>query len=185
MKLNRPDFEFFVEDDEPWDDYLARLASDKEWGGNLELKALSDVLRVTFVIHQLEAPCLVMQCSGSATRSLHLAYSGMMHYDSMRHASDTAPPGKPSTPFELGGGFVAARGGVGGGGGGGGGEAQPPPISAVERRVMEETGCPSLEYVVVVACPDTQTLNQSSPNTGAWLVGNVLAYEVCMRARAS
>lgn len=139
MRLNRPDFEFFVEDDEPWEDYLTRIASNREWGGNLELKALSDVLRVSFVIHQLDAPRFVMQCQGQPTRSVHLGYSGMMHYDSVKHSSDSSGPGQPAMRFEMGDTVATLPQGEDG--------HRPKPITGLERRVMQETGCPHLEYV--------------------------------------
>ena len=72
-------------------DYIERISKNREWGGNLVLKALSDVLGVSFIIHQLDAPRFVMRCTrdptGRGSRSVHLAYSGMMHYDAVRHAS--------------------------------------------------------------------------------------------------
>eukprot|EP00750_Incisomonas_marina_P005416 INCI13939.1.p1 GENE.INCI13939.1~~INCI13939.1.p1 ORF type:complete len:632 (+),score=143.46 INCI13939.1:58-1953(+) len=138
MRVNRPDFEFFVEDDEPWEDYLTRISSDREWGGNLELKALSDVLRVSFVIHQLDAPRFVMQCQGQPTRSVHLGYSGMMHYDSVKHSSDSSGPGQPAMRFEMGDAVAALHEED---------DNRPKPITGLERRVMQETGCPHLEYV--------------------------------------
>ena len=154
MTQNRPDFEWFIEDDEPWDDYIERIAENAEWGGNLELKALSDVLRVSFVIHQLDAPLFVMQCTGVAEKTVHLAYSGQAHYDSVRHVSDTNSQGKPAMSFQFAG--IPTSGDAGGGDrdrgngsseSGAGGKGKPKPISAVERRVMEGTGCPHLEYI--------------------------------------
>ena len=141
MQQNRPDFEFFVEDDEPWEDYLRRIAQPKEWGGNLELKALSDVLRVAFVIHQLDAPRFVLHCSGQARQSIHLGYSGMMHYDCVRHSADSAVAGQPATAFDLGEGLGRNNGG------GTATNDKSAPITAFERIVMAETGCPNLEYI--------------------------------------
>lgn len=142
MARNRPDFEYFVEDDEPWEDYLVRMRKDSEWGGHLELKALSDTLRVNFVIHQLDAPNFVMQYSGGTPKqSIHVAYSGMMHYDSIRRLDDSTPKEQIQSPIHIGGidavnncGSCKSVGGRGG-------------MSSIERIVMEETGCPHLQHV--------------------------------------
>ena len=37
MEENKFDFAPFIEDDEPWEEYINRMSSTKEWGGNLEI----------------------------------------------------------------------------------------------------------------------------------------------------
>ncbi|KAH8073705.1 O-phospho-L-serine:2-oxoglutarate aminotransferase [Aureococcus anophagefferens] len=69
-------FKWFVEDDEPWDDYLCRLRRDAEWGGNLELVAAANVFACHVVVHQLAAPRLEIRADappGAAKRTLHLS----------------------------------------------------------------------------------------------------------------
>eukprot|EP00350_Pseudokeronopsis_sp_OXSARD2_P013266 CAMPEP_0170541626 /NCGR_PEP_ID=MMETSP0211-20121228/1316_1 /TAXON_ID=311385 /ORGANISM="Pseudokeronopsis sp., Strain OXSARD2" /LENGTH=44 /DNA_ID= /DNA_START= /DNA_END= /DNA_ORIENTATION= len=41
MTLNKDDFAPFIEDDETIDQYLDDIAKDGEWGGQLEIQALS------------------------------------------------------------------------------------------------------------------------------------------------
>lgn len=94
-------FKWFVEDDEPWDDYLCRLRRDAEWGGNLELVAAANVFACHVVVHQLAAPRLEIRADappGAAKRTLHLSYHGASHYNSVRAAGDgggDAPRGLP------------------------------------------------------------------------------------------
>lgn len=50
------DFEPFMEDDEKFDGYLARMSKDGEWGGHQELYAASQLIPASFIIHQFNAP---------------------------------------------------------------------------------------------------------------------------------
>ena len=83
-------YKWFVEDDEPWDDYLARLRRESEWGGNIELVAAANHFSCDVVVHQLGAPRLEIRADASsgATRTLHLSYHGESHYNSVRRADD-------------------------------------------------------------------------------------------------
>jgi OTU domain-containing protein 3 len=47
----------FVEDDEPFSDYVVRLREDGTWAGNLEVQAASLVLRSNVRIYQAGQPC--------------------------------------------------------------------------------------------------------------------------------
>ena len=89
MRRDEERFKWFVEDDEDWDDYLARLGRDGEWGGNLELVAAANLRSVNVVVHQLEAPKFeIMADDNSATRTVHLSYHGEAHYNSVRLKDD-------------------------------------------------------------------------------------------------
>lgn len=46
IEKNRENFEPYVEDDEPFGDYLVRMKGDAEWGGNQELVAASQLFQV-------------------------------------------------------------------------------------------------------------------------------------------
>ena len=75
MRRDEERFKWFVEDDEDWDDYLARLGRDGEWGGNLELVAAANLRSVNVVVHQLEAPKFEITADdNAATRTAHLSY---------------------------------------------------------------------------------------------------------------
>lgn len=56
MVTNREDFEPFLEDDEKWDDYIARMSKDGTWGGHLELTAISRAFEIDITIHHLGQP---------------------------------------------------------------------------------------------------------------------------------
>lgn len=46
LEVNREVFEPYMEDDESFGDYLARMRGDAEWGGNQELVAASQLYKV-------------------------------------------------------------------------------------------------------------------------------------------
>lgn len=91
-------FEQFVEDEEPWGDYLARMGRDGEWGGNMEIVAASMLYEVHVVVHQLSAPRFEIRCHG-AMQTVHLSYHGEAHYNSVRCVADAGvgrvPAGLP------------------------------------------------------------------------------------------
>ncbi|KAJ8602496.1 hypothetical protein CTAYLR_001246 [Chrysophaeum taylorii] len=93
----REHFEHFVEDDEPFDDYVARMRTDGEWGGNLEMVAASMLFKSHVVVHQLSSPRYEIRCRG-ATRTLHLSFHGESHYNSVRLLDD---PGLGRPPKGL------------------------------------------------------------------------------------
>ena len=87
-------FKFFVEDDEPWEDYLARLRRDGEWGGNMELVAAANHFKVHIIVHQLNAPRLEIRSEASdVRRTAHLSYHGESHYNSVRSVDDSGASG--------------------------------------------------------------------------------------------
>ncbi len=53
MVQNRPNFEPFMEDDEKFDDYIAEMRKDGEWGGNQEIVALATRFCINIAIHSL------------------------------------------------------------------------------------------------------------------------------------
>ena len=107
IENHREDFEPFMEDDEPFDAYVARLGRDGEWGGHQELYAASRMLGASFVIHQFESPRFVIEaptCAGSSAAApfaLHLSYHGEEHYNSVRSLDDPALPGTAARPIAL------------------------------------------------------------------------------------
>ena len=53
MRERRDWFELFVEDDEPFLDYVERMGAEREWGGNQELYAATQLYRCHVVVHVL------------------------------------------------------------------------------------------------------------------------------------
>lgn len=88
VAANRESYEPFVEDDEPFDEYVAYMREDRSWGGNIELQALSIVCQVNIVIHVLEAPrWSVSNWPADSARAIHLGYHDGQHYSSLRPLS--------------------------------------------------------------------------------------------------
>ena len=110
----REDFEPFMEDDEKFDAYIARMGRDAEWGGHQELFAASQHYNCNIVVHQLAAPRFEIHAPvpSLARATLHMSYHGEMHYNSVRQADDfnTMVPPVPITLRTPSGG--AAGGGV-------------------------------------------------------------------------
>lgn len=55
MEAHPDDFSPFMEDDEKWDDYVPRMKTEREWGGQLEIVAASRLFQVR---------CCVVWCLG-------------------------------------------------------------------------------------------------------------------------
>ena len=96
------EFRPFVEDDEPWEDYISRMREDGEWGGNLELYAVAQLFRVHIVIHQI-GPSFELLGPANAKKTLHLAFHGEGHYNSVRRADDHTVGVPPDLPHISGG----------------------------------------------------------------------------------
>jgi len=93
IKQNKEHFQFFIEDDESFEDYVSRLQNNNEWGGNLELYAASQCLNISIVIHQLDAPNYVIQAADvqrNGHREIHLSYHGECHYNSVHAIGEDA-----------------------------------------------------------------------------------------------
>lgn len=55
MQEHREDFEPFVEDEVPFDDYLKSMGEETTWAGHMEIQATSLVTRTNICIHQVYA----------------------------------------------------------------------------------------------------------------------------------
>jgi OTU domain-containing protein 3 len=94
VEAHRQDFEPFVEDDEDFDVYLARMRGDAEWGGNFELAAVVRCFGVHVIVHQLAAPRYQLtNHERSSSRTIHVSYHDGEHYNSVRVLGDVAYDG--------------------------------------------------------------------------------------------
>lgn len=102
MDDNKDDFAPFVEEDESWDGYIERMREPGEWGGNLELQAVSRLKQVNVAVHQPGTGAPFLLRNFDSPEAIHLAYACSDHYDSVRPPmSDLAKPGGPfSLPEE-------------------------------------------------------------------------------------
>jgi OTU domain-containing protein 3 len=84
MDTHRDVFQpFFYEGDGTFDAYLSKMRRDGEWGGNLELQALSLCCSVNIIVHQLGARPWAIQ-HDAPSRTIHLSYHDGDHYASIR-----------------------------------------------------------------------------------------------------
>jgi len=97
---NRMDYEPFIEDDEPFEDYIARMRRNGTWGGHLEIQACSMAYQVNVTIHQLNQPRWELLSLAFSTKTIHLSYHDGQHYSSVRMLRDNSRNGPPE-PIEI------------------------------------------------------------------------------------
>ena len=99
MRQNRQDFAPFMEDDETFDDYTARMSRDGSWAGHQELIAFSRLYNVNIVVHQVNQR---MTTIGSPdARQLHISLHNN-HYNSVERCGDTGhSPASVQLPLET------------------------------------------------------------------------------------
>jgi hypothetical protein len=86
IKIHRDHFECFVEDDEPFEDYVARMSSPAEWGGNQEIFAAAQLYGIDVSIYQAGTPRLQVRAERSGkdmTKEIYLSYHGECHYNAV------------------------------------------------------------------------------------------------------
>ena len=92
IEEHREDFEPFVEDDEPFDRYVACMRRPGTWGGNLELQAASCCYHANIYVHQLGLPRWdIINFAEPDVRVLQLSYHDGMHWSSVRDISTATP----------------------------------------------------------------------------------------------
>ena len=84
MKENKDTFQPFIEDDEPIDKYIERMSKNTEWGGNLEIYALSMLLEANFYIYIYEHPMYIVKNFEKPKKNVLLTYHDGKHYNSLR-----------------------------------------------------------------------------------------------------
>jgi len=89
IETNRFDFEPFIEDDEPFDEYLGRMKRTATWGGQMEIQACSLAYSINVTIHQLSKPRWdIVNFPASQVKTVHLSYHQGEHYSSVRKIGD-------------------------------------------------------------------------------------------------
>ena len=94
MKENKDTFAPFIEDDEPIDKYIDRMSKNKEWGGNLEIYALSMVLEANFYIYIHEHPMYIVKNFEKPKKNIMLTYHDGKHYNSLRKLEEKSKEDK-------------------------------------------------------------------------------------------
>ena len=88
IESEKDHFSMFVEDDESFEDYVERLRTNAEWGGNQEIFAAARLYNVDISIYAEDMPQMVTQCDydkidRSKVRQLYLSFHGECHYNSL------------------------------------------------------------------------------------------------------
>uniref|UniRef100_A0A453DD84 OTU domain-containing protein n=2 Tax=Aegilops tauschii subsp. strangulata TaxID=200361 RepID=A0A453DD84_AEGTS len=98
---HREEFEPFIEDEVPFDDYCDSMMKDGTWAGNMELQAGSLVTGRNICIHMLNSPrWYINNFSGrEASNMVHLSYHHGEHYNSVRLTED--PCQGPAMPVVI------------------------------------------------------------------------------------
>ncbi|KAF8660377.1 hypothetical protein HU200_057959 [Digitaria exilis] len=98
---HREDFEPFIEDEVPFEDYCDSMLKDGTWAGHMELQAASLLTRKNICIHMLNSPrWYINNFSGrEATNMIHLSYHHGEHYNSVRLRED--PCQGPAMPVLI------------------------------------------------------------------------------------
>ena len=81
---NKEVFVPFLDDSISIDEYIEKISKDGEWGGNLEIYALSMALKVNFCIYIPDRPCSVVKNWENPKRNIFLIYHDGKHYNSLR-----------------------------------------------------------------------------------------------------
>lgn len=87
---NRENFEPFIEDDVPFDEYCQSMGKDGTWAGNMELQAASLVTHSNICIHRKSSPrWYIKNFDDHDAQMIHLSYHDWEHYNSVRLKEDT------------------------------------------------------------------------------------------------
>ena len=113
---------FLDTEEESFDDYAARMDTDAEWGGQIELQVAAIIFKCDIVIHQYQAQRYVISPGdiaidegdvdvyarrhGGRAPRVHLSYHRGNHYNAERKEG-AAGSGGAATPFEIVGGRAA------------------------------------------------------------------------------
>lgn len=88
MTDNIDEFKPFIEDDLTIENYLDNMGKEGEWGGNLEIHALSKIHNVNFYIHIHKHPMYIVNNNQHPLKNIILTYQEGKHYNSLRKLED-------------------------------------------------------------------------------------------------
>lgn len=85
LLVHRNHYQFFVDDEQSFDDYVADMRADGVWADNLELQAISMAYNVNIRVHQSGKPSYdIRNHSARNARVIHISYHFGEHYASVR-----------------------------------------------------------------------------------------------------
>ena len=88
MRDNIEYFKNFIEDDQTVEEYIDNMSQNKEWGGNLEIYAMSMALHVNFYIYIYQQPIYIVKNWDDPKQNIMLTYHDGLHYNSLRKIGD-------------------------------------------------------------------------------------------------
>lgn len=97
IEKHQKEYEPFLEDEVPFDEYCKQMREPGTWAGHMELQAISLVTQVNICIHRLLSPRWhIVNFKNTETRCIHLSYHDGEHYNSVRRKDDDGDgPAKP------------------------------------------------------------------------------------------
>ncbi len=81
---HKDEFAPFIVDDETIDEYIERMSKNTEWGGNLEIYALSKALEVNFYIYKEDKQMYIVENFEKPKKNITLTFQDGKHYNSLR-----------------------------------------------------------------------------------------------------
>ena len=84
MLQNINEFIPFLDEDEDANKYIEKMNKDGEWGGNLEIYALSKALKANFYIYIYKQPCYIVKNWDNPEKNIFLTYHNGKHYNSLK-----------------------------------------------------------------------------------------------------
>lgn len=89
IEEHREEYEPFLEDEVPFDDYCKNMRETSTWAGHMELQVISSVTHTNICIHRLSFPRWHIQnFKSTEARCIHLSYHNGEHYNSIRKKDD-------------------------------------------------------------------------------------------------
>lgn len=89
IEAHREEYEPFLEDEVPFDNYCKNMRETSTWAGHMELQVISLVTHTNICIHRLLSPRWHIQnFKSTEARCIHLSYHNGEHYNSIRKKED-------------------------------------------------------------------------------------------------
>lgn len=89
MKNNKEQFKPFIDDSTTIERYIEKMSKNKEWGGNLEINALSNALEANFYIYDCELKKMLNnKIFDKPKHVITILYYDGSHYNSLRKLSE-------------------------------------------------------------------------------------------------
>lgn len=93
-------FSLFIEDDEPFEEYIKRMRGDG-WGGNVEMQACSVLFKCNIRVYQDGMPSWTIQNFPEDHMMLHLSYHDGNHFNSVRMRATGGPASRLVSPSKM------------------------------------------------------------------------------------